>query len=87
MADKPATFTQPPNSTNTSGLTLPVENLTSSSGNAAGSDSESPGRAQITLHTDVLFRFAKSNLTLEGQDRPEHGRTADQEPRQGCRYR
>jgi outer membrane protein OmpA-like peptidoglycan-associated protein len=67
VADKPTTFAQPPNSTNTSGLTLPVENLTSTSGNVAGSDSESPGRAQITLHTDVLFRFAKSNLTSKAK--------------------
>ena len=36
VADKPATFAQAPNSTNTSGLTLPVENLTSTSGNVAG---------------------------------------------------
>jgi outer membrane protein OmpA-like peptidoglycan-associated protein len=63
VADKPATFAQAPNSTNTSGLTLPVENLTATSGNPTGSDSESPGKAQITLHTDVLFKFGKSNLT------------------------
>jgi outer membrane protein OmpA-like peptidoglycan-associated protein len=63
VADKPASFVQAPNSTNTSGLTLTVENLTATSGNIAGSDSESPGKAQITLHTDVLFKFAKSNLT------------------------
>jgi outer membrane protein OmpA-like peptidoglycan-associated protein len=60
---QPAPFAQPPTSTNASGLTLPVENLIASSGNATGSDSESPGQAQITLRSDVLFHFAKSNLT------------------------
>ncbi len=63
MADQATSFAQPPSSTNTSGLTLPVENLTAISGNPTGSDSESPGRAQLTLRTDVLFKFAKSNLT------------------------
>ncbi len=44
-------------------MTLPVTNLTVAAGNAAGSDVETPDRVTITLHTDVLFQFAKSNLT------------------------
>jgi outer membrane protein OmpA-like peptidoglycan-associated protein len=60
-------FAQPPASANTAGLTLPVEQLIVSSGNSAGSDSESPGRAQLTLRSDVLFKFDKSNLTPKAQ--------------------
>lgn len=63
QAAQPAEFAQPPDSTNTSGLSLPVENLTATSGNAAASDSESPGRAVLTLHSDVLFQFDKATLT------------------------
>lgn len=55
--------TQPADSTSTAGMTLPVTNLTVAAGNAAGSDVETPDRVTITLHTDVLFQFAKSNLT------------------------
>jgi len=44
QAAEPATFAQAPDSTNTAGLTLPVENLIATSGNATGSDSESPAR-------------------------------------------
>jgi outer membrane protein OmpA-like peptidoglycan-associated protein len=64
---QPASFAQAPGSTSTAGLTLPVENLIATSGNPAGSDSESPGRAQLTLQSDVLFRFGKSNLTPKAQ--------------------
>jgi outer membrane protein OmpA-like peptidoglycan-associated protein len=63
VAAQPAQFVQPPSSTNTAGLTLPIENMIATSGNATGSDSESPGQAQLTLQSDVLFRFGKSNLT------------------------
>jgi hypothetical protein len=62
-AAQPSPFAQTPASTSTTGLTLPVENLTAISGNPTGSDSESPGHAQITLQSDVLFEFDKSNLT------------------------
>jgi outer membrane protein OmpA-like peptidoglycan-associated protein len=44
-------------------MTLPVTNLSTDAGNAAGSDTESSNKATITLRTDVLFQFAKSNLT------------------------
>jgi outer membrane protein OmpA-like peptidoglycan-associated protein len=44
-------------------MTLPVTNLSTTAGNATGSDTESSSKATITLRTDVLFRFAKSNLT------------------------
>lgn len=54
---------QPADSTITAGMTLPITNLITTAGNAAGSDAESPNQATITLRTDVLFQFAKSNLT------------------------
>ena len=54
---------QPADSTSTAGMTLPVTNLTVSAGNPTASDAESPHQATITLRTDVLFKFAKSNLT------------------------
>jgi hypothetical protein len=44
-------------------MTLPITNLSTESGNASGSDTESSTHATITLRTDVLFQFAKSNLT------------------------
>ncbi len=58
---------QPADSTGTVGMTLPVTNLTTDAGNAAGSDAESPNQATISLRTDVLFHFAKSNLTARAQ--------------------
>ena len=63
VAAQPFPFSQPPGSTNAAGLTLPTENLISTSGNPAGSDSESSGQAELTLQSDVLFKFDKSNLT------------------------
>jgi outer membrane protein OmpA-like peptidoglycan-associated protein len=54
---------QPADSTSTAGMTLPVTSLSTTAGNAAGSDTESSNKATITLRTDVLFKFAKSNLT------------------------
>lgn len=63
QAPQPAPFAQPPTSADTTGLTLPVENLVQTVGNRSGSDAESSTRATITLRSDVLFRFAKSNLT------------------------
>jgi outer membrane protein OmpA-like peptidoglycan-associated protein len=62
-ADAPAAFSQPPTSTNTSGLTLPVANLVATIGNQSGSDTESPTEANLTLRSDVLFHFDKANLT------------------------
>lgn len=62
-ADPPAAFSQAPTSPNTSGLTLPVSNLLSTVGNLTGSDTESPTQASLTLRSDVLFQFAKANLT------------------------
>jgi OmpA-OmpF porin, OOP family len=64
---KPGPFAQPPDSTNTTGLTLPVDNLVATSGNPADSDSESRGQAELTLQSDVLFRFDKSTLTPKAQ--------------------
>ena len=58
---------QPADSTSTAGMTLPITNLTTDAGNAAGSDAESPNRATISLRTDVLFKFGKSNLTPRAQ--------------------
>jgi outer membrane protein OmpA-like peptidoglycan-associated protein len=59
----PGSGAQPANSTSTAGMTLPVTNLVTTAGNAAGSDAESSHRVTITLRTDVLFQFDKSNLT------------------------
>jgi outer membrane protein OmpA-like peptidoglycan-associated protein len=58
---------QPVDSTSTAGMTLPVTNLIASAGNPTDSDAESPHRATITLRTDVLFRFAKSDLTARAK--------------------
>jgi outer membrane protein OmpA-like peptidoglycan-associated protein len=63
VAAAAAPFAQPPGSTSTAGLTLPVENLISTVGNSSGSDSESSDRATIALSADVLFQFDKSTLT------------------------
>jgi outer membrane protein OmpA-like peptidoglycan-associated protein len=62
-AAKPGDSAQPADSTSTAGMTLPVTNLITTAGNAAGSDAESAHQATITLRTDVLFQFGKSNLT------------------------
>jgi len=59
----PGTSAQPADSTSTAGMTLPITNLITTAGNAAGSDAESSHQATITLRADVLFRFDKSNLT------------------------
>jgi outer membrane protein OmpA-like peptidoglycan-associated protein len=59
----PAPFAQPPDSTSTTGLTLPVLDLITTAGNPSGANTESAKEAQITLHSDVLFHFNKSNLT------------------------
>jgi outer membrane protein OmpA-like peptidoglycan-associated protein len=59
----PAQFSQPPSSTSTRGLILPVNNLVLTVGNPTGSDSVSSRKETVTLHTDVLFQFDKSNLT------------------------
>ena len=63
VAAIPAQFSQPPGSSSTAGLTLPVTNLVLTVGNPTGSDTVSPGKETVTLHTDVLFAFGKSNLT------------------------
>ncbi len=63
QAASPASFAYPQSSTDTSGLTLPVENLTTIIGSSSGSDSEAAGTSTITLNADVLFKFGKSDLT------------------------
>ncbi|MBV9606256.1 MAG: OmpA family protein, partial [Solirubrobacterales bacterium] len=62
-----APFAQPPGSTSSAGLTLPVENLISTVGNTSGSDAESANQATISLHSDVLFQFGKATLTSRAQ--------------------
>ncbi|HJS95832.1 MAG TPA: OmpA family protein [Solirubrobacteraceae bacterium] len=62
-AAKAAPFAAALGSSDTTGLTLPIENLVSTVGNPNGSDSESASQDAITLRSDVLFHFAKSNLT------------------------
>ncbi len=66
-AAKPGEGAQPADSTSTAGMTLPITNLITTDGNAAGSDAESADKATITLRTDVLFQFAKSNLTARAK--------------------
>lgn len=56
-------FAQAPTSTSTTGLTLPVFDLSVTTGNSAASDTESPTRSSIALRGDVLFRFNQSSLT------------------------
>ena len=58
-----APFDRPPDSPDTAGLTLPVDNLVLTAGNPTGSDQESSTRDTLTLRADVLFHFDKSNLT------------------------
>jgi outer membrane protein OmpA-like peptidoglycan-associated protein len=59
----PSDFAYPEASSDTSGLTLPVENLDTIVGSHSGSDSEAADKSTITLNADVLFKFDKSNLT------------------------
>ena len=66
-AAQPAPGAYPADSTTTTGLTLPVVNLQATVGNPNGNDVESPGRSTITLRSDVLFHFDKSNLTSAAQ--------------------
>lgn len=63
QASPAAPFDRPPDSANTSGLTLPIDNLVLTAGNPTGSDQESATRDTLTLRADVLFHFDKSNLT------------------------
>jgi len=63
QASSAAPFDRPPDSTNTTGLTLPTDNLVLTAGNPTGSDQESATRDTLTLRADVLFHFDKSNLT------------------------
>jgi OmpA-OmpF porin, OOP family len=63
VAAQPAPFAASLGSTDTTGLTLPIESLASTVGNPNGSDSESATQDAITLRSDVLFHFDKSNLT------------------------
>jgi outer membrane protein OmpA-like peptidoglycan-associated protein len=62
-AAAPAPFAIGPDSTDTTGLKLRVADLVLKVGNKAGSDQESGARSTITLSSDVLFHFDKSNLT------------------------
>ncbi len=63
QAAAPTAFAYPESSTATAGLRLPVENLNAIVGSRSGSDSEAAGRSTISLSSDVLFKFNKSNLT------------------------
>lgn len=64
---KPATFDRPADPHDTTGLTLPVSDLVSTVGTASSSDAEAPGHTTITLSADVLFAFAKADLTPAAQ--------------------
>jgi OmpA-OmpF porin, OOP family len=63
VAAQAAPFDRPPDSPDTSGLNLDVQNLVSTVGNPTGSDQESSSKATLTLQSDVLFRFDKATLT------------------------
>ena len=67
QAPTPAAFAYPESSTTTAGLRLPVEDLNTVVGSSSGSDSEAAGRSTISLSSDVLFKFDKSNLTPVAQ--------------------
>ncbi len=60
---QPAPFAIAPGGTDSTGLTMPVESLQQTVGNPVGSDTESSTQSTTSLHADVLFKFAKSNLT------------------------
>lgn len=62
-AATPGPFAEPPNGTSTSGLKLQVLKLVLSVGNPTASDAESADHSELTLSSDVLFHFDKSNLT------------------------
>lgn len=59
----PATFAEPADSTNATGLVMPINSLRLTVGNAAGADAESGNSTTVTLDADVLFKFGKSTLT------------------------
>ena len=60
-------FAKPPNTADSSELTFTVRPLVLGIGNPAGSDAEGAGRATISINSDILFRFDKSNLTPAAQ--------------------
>ena len=60
-------FDRPPGSTDTTGLTLPVLDIVSTVGGPSGNDAEAPGHSTISLNSDVLFDFAKADLTPAAQ--------------------
>jgi outer membrane protein OmpA-like peptidoglycan-associated protein len=56
-------YAPPVDSATTTGLTLPTLKLVQTVGNPAGMDTEAPQHSTLSLSSDVLFKFAKSNLT------------------------
>lgn len=60
---QPAPFPMQPGSTDITGLNLGINDLRRTVGSPAGSDTESASQATISLHADVLFKFAKASLT------------------------
>jgi outer membrane protein OmpA-like peptidoglycan-associated protein len=67
FVDPPAQFDAPANDTTTMGLTLPDEPLTLDSANPRSSHRQSGNHTQLTLSSDVLFAFAKANLTAQAK--------------------
>jgi outer membrane protein OmpA-like peptidoglycan-associated protein len=67
QAAPPSEFDKAPGSPDTTGLTLQKRNLALKVGNPNGNDTESPGHSSLTLSSDVLFHFDKSNLTPKAQ--------------------
>ncbi len=67
----PTHFTHPAAS-DTSCLTLPVDNPVLTAGNPGGSDSESANKDTLTLRADVLFQFDESNLTAKASAILDH---------------
>jgi outer membrane protein OmpA-like peptidoglycan-associated protein len=68
----PATFAEPPDSTNASGLVMPINTLRLTVGNAAGAEAESGNSTTVTLNTDILFKFGKSTLTAAATATLQH---------------
>jgi outer membrane protein OmpA-like peptidoglycan-associated protein len=56
-------YAPPVDASDTAGLTLPTRKLVQTVGNPTGMDTEAPDHSTLSLSSDVLFRFAKSNLT------------------------
>jgi outer membrane protein OmpA-like peptidoglycan-associated protein len=67
VIDPPGPFNQSPQSSNTSGLFMPVSPLTLTSGTTEDYVHRSGQQQTVTLSSDVLFRFGKANLSAKAK--------------------